>query len=698
MNISNLVSLVLVILFGINKITDMHKLIKFTLLFALAILFVYQSPSQEITYNVLPDSNRNELFHSYLMNQVYQYAQTRKTAVEQALQSNEQIRERQQQLTNNFKQLVGNFPPCGSLNSQLIETIYLPEYRIEKIIFEGIPNHHITANFYLPATDSTLFPTVLVTCGHYPDGKSNPVLQKLCILLAQNGIAAFIVDPVCQGERYQVVDETTGQLKYIGGSGTSEHTLLDVGAELNGTSLLAYELTDNRAAIDYLYSRVDVVDTSRIGCAGGSGGGAQATYLSAYDKRIKVAVVASFLMNKPTLFSTIGPQTCSQNLSSEALYGLDHPDYIAMFAPKPFMIIAATNDFFDIHGTRESYAETSKVYHILGLDNHLSYFETNDGHDWTILKRQKAVQWFKTWFYNDSSSVTEIIDNYLLNQQLTVTKTGQVMTTYKNEVNLTDLNIQKAQNNRDLRTQFWNNHPKDSCISMVKELIHFENYQPCVVEITQKTSFATYTIEYVKIMSGSDVPVTGILFTPKINAKSYPVVLYVGGRGKATVAGQGGLIEKEYLDKGYMVLAVDVRGFGETLDNPSANHKKYQNDEFRNAVISLYLGKTLIGQRVADIQKSLDIISQLAKADTTNITLIGVDRAAITALHAAAFDQRITSIVLQNCDSSFLGIVEHPTINNSLTQLVPNALSYYDLPDLYQAIEPRVIKSVQIKY
>jgi len=211
----------------------------------------------------------------------------------------------------------------------------------------------------------------------------------------------LIVDFIGYAERDQIVNPSTGALALTGESGTTEHSLMDVGAVLAGTSVVSHILWDNHRGIDYLCSRPEV-DTSRIGCTGSSGGGAQATYLAAFDERVKVTVIDSYIMKEQVLFSTEGPQTASQNLTYEGACGIDHPDYITLFAPKPFMITASTQDFFDINATRQTYADAQLVYDILGAPDKLGYFETDAPHGLNAEKRRATVTWFRTWFYDDT--------------------------------------------------------------------------------------------------------------------------------------------------------------------------------------------------------------------------------------------------------------------------------------------------------
>lgn len=663
-----------------------------TLLSLLIFNFFSNILSQEVL-DVLPEEGRNELFHTYLMEELDTLSAKRVNEVVTALSTLELLQTRQEQLRSDYLMLIGDLPEKTPLNATIVGTVEEEDYNIEKIYFESRPNHHVTANFYYPTDSEGPFPAILVTCGHYPVAKTIDLYQNLCILLATNGFAVLIVDPICQGERNQIINPLTGGLYYSNESGTKAHSRLDVGATLVGSSVMAYELWDNHRSIDYLYTRPEV-DTNKIGCTGSSGGGAQATYLVAFDERIKVAAVNSYIMNEPTLFSTIGPQTGSQNLSYEGLYSIDHPDYITMFAPKPFMILAATQDFFDIEGTHETYAEAQLVYEKLGVSEKLGYFEYNDEHGYSQPKREAAVKWFRTWFYNDANSVTEPEDqNILPNADLLVTETGQVYTNFEGEKTVQDFNLEYALNFANTREDFWTNQTKDSCLNKVKELIMLDDeYEVPVAEVVETISRENYKIEKIKLTSKNLTPITGLMFIPDNLSSAAQAVLYVDGRGKSTDAEAGGIIEKVYVDSGKVVFAIDVRGFGETTDNPSKNETKHGNNEHRNSVISLYIGKTLIGQRVEDIQKAMDYLADRDEVDGTDVSIVGIDRAGTSVLHAAALDSRYKEVVIRQwTDTSWVTVVEDPTALNNMTHVVPSALKYYDLPNLVEAISPRQV-------
>lgn len=641
--------------------------------------------------DVLPPEGRNELFHDYLMLQVDSLSKQRKADLEEALGSIELMEARQQRLREDYKILLGELPEKTPLNASVTRTLEMDGYKIDVLTYESRSNHHVSANFYYPDAGEGPWPGIIFTVGHYPVAKSAEVLQRLCVLLANKGFAVLIVDPICQGERYQIINPDTKLLQFVGQSGTKQHTRLDVGAMLVGTSVAAYELWDNHRGIDYLCTRPEV-DTLRIGCTGSSGGGTQATYLSAYDDRIKVAAVNSFIMNEPTLYATIGPQTGSQNLSFEGLYGIDHPEYISMFAPKPFMILCGTEDFFDIEGTRETHAESQLVYERLGVPGKMGYFEFPDGHGYTRPKREAATRWFRTWFYDDTTSIHEPEDLVLLSKDtLQVSSSGQVFYEFETERVVEQFNYEFALGFAEKREGFWGTQSSDSCLNKVKDLIKLDaGEEKLRAEVIETFDRGSYSLEKIKLSSGDLVPITGLLFTPYKTTTTMPAVLYVDGRGKNTDAEQGGIIERVYADSGKVVFAIDVRGFGETADNPSANESKHGNKEHRNAVISGYVGLTLIGQRVQDISIAREFLLSRDEVDASELSIVGIERAGTAVLHSAALEKNFKEVTIRMwSDTSWITVVESPTVLNNLTHVVPGAMEYYDLPDLVNAISPR---------
>ncbi|GAG03899.1 unnamed protein product, partial [marine sediment metagenome] len=248
-------------------------------------------------------------------------------------------------------------PRRTPLNPRVTGVVHRKGYKVEKVIFESQPKHYVTGALFVP--DSNRFeppyPGVLEPVGHSFTAKAREIYQTVGALLALNGMVALVFDPIDQGERGQMLSQWPSI------SGTKAHTMLGVGSILLGRNTARFEIWDGMRAIDYLQSRPEV-DPNRIGCAGLSGGGTQTSYLMALDDRIAAAAPACYLTSFDRLLSTIGPQDAEQNIYGQLAFGMDHADYLMMRAPKPTLICAATNDFFDIAGTWASFRYAKRLY------------------------------------------------------------------------------------------------------------------------------------------------------------------------------------------------------------------------------------------------------------------------------------------------------------------------------------------------
>src|SRR5207302_10710211 len=124
------------------------------------------------------------------------------------------------------------------LNAKVVGALKGDGFRVENVIYESRPNHHVTANFYLPDGKGP-FPGVLVPCGHSANGKAADAYQRACILMAKNGLAVLCYDPIRQGERVQAFDDKDKDKPLFRGS-TAEHTAAGLGALLVGRSAAGY--------------------------------------------------------------------------------------------------------------------------------------------------------------------------------------------------------------------------------------------------------------------------------------------------------------------------------------------------------------------------------------------------------------------------------------------------------------------------
>lgn len=587
-----------------------------------------------------------------------------------ALKTPADVERRQKYLREEFIQALGGFPERTPLNAQVVGKLERDDYRIEKVIYESRPQHHVAANLYLPK-GSGPFPGVLVPCGHSATGKSVEAYQRACILLVKNGIAVLCYDPIGQGERIQLLNS---QGKPAIAGSTTEHTMVGIGALLVGSSCATYRIWDGMRSLDYLASRPEV-DPQRLGCTGNSGGGTLTSYLMALDDRIQVAAPSCYLTTLERLFETIGPQDAEQNITGQVAFGMEHADYITLRAAKPTLMCVATKDFFDITGAWTTFREVKSIYGLLGHGERVDLFEFNDEHGFSLPRRQAAVRWMRRWLLKQDDAIVETDFPINTDQELQCTRTGQVLEDFKG-VSAFDLNRLQAEKLAEQRlVQSWTPQSRRQA---VRKLIHLPDHFPAAKVAAQgEVSRSSYTIHKELYQTEAGIELPAQRWVPQQAAKQR-MILYLHGNGKHAAAGAGGELEK-LVQSGRTVLAVDLRGWGELKPVPKGWGDTFGAD-VRDAFIGIHLNRPLLGQRVLDV---LSIVEGLAAKDpAVELELIADGAAAPVARHAAIFTTRIKHTTLKNGVESWLSVASTPITQNQLTNVVPGALTLYDLPDL----------------
>jgi len=204
----------------------------------------------------------------------------------EALTDPADISDYQRRLRKHFRDAIGEFPEQTPLDPTVVDSFRREGYRVETVCFESRPAHTVTATLFLPEAHAYRppYPGVVVACGHAPEGKANDMYQGAAALLARNGLAAIVFDPISQGERHQLREDGDPRE----GPPTRGHNLQAVGSIPLGRNVASFEIWDGMRAIDYLESR-DAVDGDRIGLTGNSGGGTQTAYIAALDDRVVAA-------------------------------------------------------------------------------------------------------------------------------------------------------------------------------------------------------------------------------------------------------------------------------------------------------------------------------------------------------------------------------------------------------------------------
>jgi len=624
-------------------------------------------------------SHLRRLSHEKLQERLDKY-ETLKTAG--------RIKAYQLEMKEFFLEQLGPFPEKTPLRTRITGSKNYDGFKIEKIIYESVPGFPVTALLYLPKSPPP-YPGVLLLCGHNASGKE--AYQEVGILMARNGIACLCPDPIGQGERSQLIDAAGNP---VFASPTIEHNIEGVAPILLGKNIASYMIWDGIRAIDYLLTR-DEIDSNRIGCTGNSGGGNMTSYLMALDERITSAAPSCFITTTLRKNESPGPGDAEQNIHGQIAFGMDHPDYILMRAPRPTLVLSATRDYVPIEGAWEAFRQAKRIYTRLGYGERVSILEADEEHGFSPLLREGSVKWMRRWLMGIDSTDVDTATVQIPHEDTLCTPKGQVLLMPGTKT-VFDLNLEYEQGLAESRKELWENTPHNELKRRIRKTAGIRELADLPLpDVAKVRSLARdgYNVEKLVLTWDGDISIPGLLYRP-VNATG-DQVLYVSSEGKAKAGQPGGPVEK-LVREGKTVFAIDVRGVGETATTPwrYLNALEWVGPDVAEFFIAYMLDKTILGMRAEDILVSARYLASLSDpGNPSRLHLIAEGILGPPALHAAALEPGLfASLELRGALQSWADAVRTPVTRNVLVNCVHGALRSYDLPDLEKLIgEDRVL-------
>ena len=591
------------------------------------------------------------------------------------------VKERQAYIRNKMFEEIGGFPEKTPRNARITGTVDRSDYKVEKLIFESQPHHYVTANVFVPKTGTPPYPAVLGTAGHSAEGKANDLYQRVWIALAKRGFVVLAYDPPGQGERLEYLDASGNTT--MGRGGTAEHSMEGIQCLLTGASVARYFIWDGIRAFDYLLTRKDV-DPKRIGVAGNSGGGTQSSYLAAFEPRLAAAAPSCYLTSWEKLWPGPGPQDAEQNFVNFLKDGLDFPDFLIAFAPKPIQMATAIRDFFPIEGARATYAEARRTFEILGAGDRVGFFEFDDTHGWSKPRREATYRWFARWLQGRQDDGAEPELHPDSPKELQCTETGQVMTSFRDAVSIRALNAALAA--RIFAKRAAAGGKNIAGLVRARLGVSVDSGVP-PAEVRGRIERNGYRIDKIEIRPEPGITVPALAFVPSGGAARKPAVLYVNAAGKAADAGEGGAIEK-LVRGGSLVLAVDPRGYGESAPPPSP--RGGYSKQYQTMMRALLVGKTVPGMQTGDLLRAFEYLAARSDVDAKRISVVGNGNAGVLALYTAVLEPRIERVTCNPVSLSYMDIVRKDTHEGIQNIVVPGVLKDFDVPDIVKALGRRV--------
>ncbi len=604
-------------------------------------------------------------------------------------------------------QMLGTFPQRSALDSVTVRVTERDGYRIENILFRSRTDFWVPGNLYIPTSGAGPFPGIVSPCGHYPLARMLPQYQAAHLSLVKSGFVVFSWDPIGQGERRQYWNPANGVTE-VSADSVYEHSMPGQLLLLLGENLTQYLVWDGVRAVDYLLTRPEV-DPRKIGCAGHSGGGTLTKFMSVVDDRIQCAAIleggtANRWPQKIAPWQPVGEPDVEQNLFPAALLGIDNVDLHAAIAPRPLLAgVEQYGPAFDqaVEAIRARYRQ-------LGVPEKFATVSADDPHSWTPKLRLATVDWFSRWFYNRPGPQTEPHFEIEAEQLLYCTADGSIRYSGKGLGIFSVIAKKQAElpplppvpTSREER-EAWQSRIRGS----IRELLRYRHSsEPLGVRPIVTTARDGYRIEKIQFLSEPGIYIPAWVYVPDQSTRNLPAILYVTDEGMETegmefegAEGAGlthGMLQTLAL-AGNLVVAVDVRGIGET--RPSHPPQSIATNKFSQlfdvetamSYMAWSMDQSLLGMRVQDVVRAVDYIATRQEADAGNVHVIGKGTGGLWCLYAAALDPRIGSLISVRSLLSCRSLAQSDRYLYGADVFVPDMLLHFDLPQVAAAIASR---------
>lgn len=256
-------------------------------------------------------------------------------------------------------------------------------------------------------------------------------------------------------------------------------------------------------------------------------------------------------------------------------------------------------------------------------------------------------------------------------------------------------------NNKDYNV--WKNDIK----AKFSELIGIENIKknacPLTFEIESVEQKDGYTETRFVFESEKDSFVPCYLLIPDTGKEKYPLAITMQGHSTG-FHNSVGIIkyeqDKDYqprgqfaiqaVKRGFAALAIEQRGMGER--RPNGTHQYMASMCEYEAHIALMLGRTIIGERIWDISRAINLMNNFDKVDTDKILITGNSGGGTISYYTACFDERIKLSVPSCAFCTYSDSIMN--WYHCACNFIPHAYEWFDMQDLACLIAPKKLAVV----
>ncbi|QDT34931.1 alpha/beta hydrolase family protein [Thalassoglobus polymorphus] len=675
----------------------------------------WSAPSVAVAQREYTPLNRYpRMVHEHFVRQVRIAGQVSKQRIAK-LKTKEDAERHVKETQERIRESFGPEPERTPLNPRITGTVERDGYRIENIIFESRPGFPVTANIYVPTNKSGPFPGVVGTCGHSSNGKAAGSYQSFAQGLAKLGYICLIYDPIGQGERLQYPNE---KLKSKIGVGVQEHLHAGNQQFLVGEFLGSWRAWDGIRALDYLLTRDDI-DKTQVGVTGNSGGGTMTTWLSGVEDRWSMTAPSCFVTTFLRNMENELPADTEQCPPKALALGLDHCDFIAAMAPKPAIILAKEQDFFDVRGSEEAYSRLKHLYKLLGAEDNLALFYGPTPHGYSQENREAMYSWFNraTGMTPDQPGDKAKFDGVLrtaadlaftAEPEITLEKDETLWCTPKGQVSTLEGTRTIFDFTRDTSQELAakrKSHSGDALKVAVRDVLKlpkqpkstpdFQIYRAIGSRGYPKKSATAYAVNTEPGIQAIVYRLLDQRLSSRPPQGGKRATLYVSHLSSDAELRNEELIQEMIkAEPDVPFFTCDVRGIGESMPDtcsPNSFHSSYGNDYFYS-IHSIMLDRPYVGQKTLDVLRVLDWMKSFGH---TEVHIVGNGWGGLPATFAAVLSDQVNQVTLKHALTSYTDLAETEHYEWPLSTLLPNVLSEFDLPDCYAALKSKNLKQIE---
>jgi dienelactone hydrolase len=514
-------------------------------------------------------------------------------------------------------------------------------YRIRKFRYEVVPGFISTALLYEPDKVTGRAPAVLNLIGHEPEGIEVEYEQKRCINFAKRGIVALNLGWVGFGELSQP---------------ENNH---DYAADLDlvGSNAFGFFYLAMRRGMDYL-ATLPEVDPARLGVTGLSGGGWQTVMLAALDTRVAVSVeVAGIGSRESNLTQPLDTYEVEED-APDLLQGQSYPEFIAMRAPKPTLLIHNAVDSCCFRASQVKpgiYDWAKPFFKLFDVSDNLAWHENlNPGvHNYQLDNRQQAYQFFTQHFG------MPVADNEIFSDAEIRTPQQLAIGVPKDNLTFVSLARQLAYEIRRDQIPAEGNQRGVWMSSNRKKLASVVRYTPVstlrTLRMDNSVGYNFRTLSY-RFDYSNGLSATGVWFDEDAGPEDRPVTIVMNDSGyKATAEAVF-----QHLTRGDQVLAFNPLFVGSSAPGP---------DVSAWIVLVDSTGDRSLGLEAAQLVATADWLRSTTGQDNVRLETNG-PRTQIIALIAAALEPAAFSqVASENAIHSLSYLLDKPVAFRSAADL-----------------------------